>query len=77
MCTAIYVDNKLCETLGELTEALGGEPVLEQGEEQDPEFCLCSVDIDATAKKYAYSWKQDDWCDIEFTKRLDGDFGAP
>lgn len=72
MCTVIFVAEQMCETQGELALALGGPPVLEGGE-HDPEVCCCPVDIPATAEKYGYSWKTDEWCDVTFTKRHDGD----
>jgi hypothetical protein len=45
-----------CTNHGELSEALGGEPVYKRAsrEPRTPEDCLCSFDAEATAEKYGY-----------------------
>lgn len=31
-------------------------------------FCLCPIDLEATAKKFGYAFDRDDWGDGVFTK---------
>jgi hypothetical protein len=60
MCTFVTVergpDTFDCVSHGELTEALGGEPVYRQAarESRTAEDCLCQFDAEATAQKYGY-----------------------
>jgi hypothetical protein len=62
MCTFVTieqgVDTLECVSHGELTEALGGEPVYKRParEPRTAEDCLCQFDAEATAKKYGYDY---------------------
>lgn len=65
MCTIVIIDGKACATVGELTQSLGGDPVMEDGYgDVQPRHCLCGVDIDATAAKYSMRATPDEWGDI-------------
>lgn len=53
MCVELAVRGIFCTNLGEIEAALGGPPVLDDGYgETAPNHCLCSVDMEATAKRY-------------------------
>jgi hypothetical protein len=56
MCVEAYVaaSDAWCNTVGELTDALGGEPILENGYAHPIErnMCLCGVDFEATAERF-------------------------
>lgn len=60
MCTFVTVERGDdvfdCVSHGELTEALGAEPVYKQAsrEPRTSEDCLCQLDPEATARKYGY-----------------------
>lgn len=62
MCTFVTVERGTdtfdCVSHGELTEALGGEPVYNHAarEPRTAGDCLCQFDAEATAQKYGYSY---------------------
>lgn len=67
MCTAVYVRGERCESVGDLRRAVViVHPY--RGEELDPpNFCLCNVDLQETAKATGYTISYDDCADIVFT----------
>lgn len=72
MCDEVKVGETLCHTQGQLSEALGGDLVMEYGS-FDPRDCLCTVDLPATAQKHGYlSYYCNEFADYEFKRATDG-----
>lgn len=64
MCMKVEVNEKVCASQGELSEALGGPLVMDYGP-QDNRLCLCPVHIGKTAAHYGRkieSNEGDPWC---------------
>lgn len=72
MCVEIIIGDETLDTVRKLTDAIGCDPVWSEGcsrsSEQD-DYCLCGVDVDATAKKSGFVAEFDEWGDIVFTRR--------
>lgn len=61
MCEILTVKGQRCVNIGEIRSALGGFPVMDEGYgETADNSCLCSVDIEATAKRYGLMLVPDD-----------------
>jgi hypothetical protein len=55
MCVDVYVAaaDRWCTTYGELTDALGGTPIVcGDGSSLRRNMCLCCVDLEATADRF-------------------------
>jgi hypothetical protein len=52
MCAEVIIDKEHFETVGELKAKLG--ELVYDGEPYGDEYCLCSVDKEATAKLHGY-----------------------
>lgn len=75
MCVEVLVNGEVSETRRQLRAAIGADlinlpdhewPEVESDKE---EFCLCSVDLQATAKAAGFSATEGPWGIYEFTPR--------
>ena len=58
MCTQLFFPTREVETVGQLRELIGDEPIaVAYAESLTDDECLCSVDVESTLKRHGFSFR--------------------
>lgn len=76
MCTEVWIDGDMIETLGQMRAKLGRDAVWLEDVPADfqgsgDEYCLCHIDLDATAALMGRIAEWDEWGCLHFVIPMD------
>lgn len=77
MCQSVTIDGKYTGQVQQLADYIGVQPTELvwyddehwKSPEEDYKFCLCPINLGATAKKFGYRCELDEYGDSVFTKK--------